>query len=136
VEALIEARRVLQPGGRLAIQDTDYDGWAVASEDVRTTRAMLRALGDSISNPHAGLLYRSWLADAGFGDVSVEGFMYVEPRFEWCEPLLNVLVNTAVDAGVISADRGVSWLSEQRQRSQAGRFCMSAPLFIANAHSR
>jgi hypothetical protein len=136
VEALIEARRVLQPGGRLAIQDTDYDGWAVASEDVRTTRAMLRALGDSISNPHAGLLYRSWLTDAGFGDVSVEGFMYVESRFEWCEPLMNVLVKTAVDAGVISADRAVSWLSEQRQRSQAGSFCMSAPLFIASAHRR
>jgi SAM-dependent methyltransferase len=136
VVVVSEARRVLAPGGRIAVQDTDYDGWAVASDDVRTTRALIRALGDSVAHRSAGLSYRSWFTDAGFTEVSVEGIMYVETSLDACEPLLNILVNTGMNAGVVSADQGFSWLAEQRRRSETGRFCMYSPLFLASAERR
>jgi hypothetical protein len=108
----------------------------VASDDVRTTRALISALGDSVAHRSAGTFYPSWFSDAGFTEVSVEGIMYVETRLDACEPLLNILVNTAMNAGAVSADEGAGWLAEQRRRSETRRFCMHSPLFLASAERR
>ncbi|HEY5224548.1 MAG TPA: methyltransferase domain-containing protein [Microbacteriaceae bacterium] len=72
VAALSEARRVLKPGGVLAVREVDYGRtiWAPASPGLTqwlsTYEAVHRSNG---GDPHAGRSLKSWVMAAGFGEV-------------------------------------------------------------------
>jgi len=74
VAALREMRRVLTPGGLLAVRDSDYDSFVWYPENPSLTRWMnlyhevTRANG---ANDDAGRLLHSWVRQAGFSAMEV-----------------------------------------------------------------
>ncbi len=70
VRALRELRRVLRPGGVVAVADADHDGSIMAPEDARidTSQELLRRLREhgGGGDPRVGKRLRSLLHDAGF----------------------------------------------------------------------
>lgn len=131
--ALAEAMRVLEPGGRIALIDQDWDAFLVDGDDRETTRAVLRGFADSVPNGWAGRRNGGALAAAGFVDVAVEAETVTRINYEYPAPFLPALKAAAVDAGGVNEDVGDAWLEEQRRRAEEGRFFAAMTHFLASA---
>ncbi len=64
--ALAEARRVLRPGGRLLILDTDWDSLVWHSSDPARMRRVLTAWDEHLADPHLPRRLGRLLTGAGF----------------------------------------------------------------------
>lgn len=74
VAALVEARRVLRPGGLVAVRDSDYAAFAWAPGDARLDRWMRvyhQVARHNRAEPDAGRWLPTWVATAGFVDTRV-----------------------------------------------------------------
>lgn len=72
VAALEEIRRVLVPGGTVAVRDADYSAfrWAPPSEALDRWMVLFQAVTrHNGANPDAGASLATWVAAAGFTDV-------------------------------------------------------------------
>jgi SAM-dependent methyltransferase len=64
--ALVEARRVLRPGGRLFVLDTDWDSTVWHSSDPARMRRILTTWDQHLADPHLPRHLPRLLRDAGF----------------------------------------------------------------------
>jgi SAM-dependent methyltransferase len=72
VAALQEARRVLRPGGLLAVRDSDYAAFTWAPSDPRLTRWLdlyHQVVAVNGAEADAGRHLPAWVRAAGFGDL-------------------------------------------------------------------
>ena len=70
--AIVEARRVLAPGGRVVLCGQDWDTLVLDSDRPSLTRVIVHARADTIAGPRAARQYRALLVDAGFAEIAVE----------------------------------------------------------------
>ncbi|MEM9202111.1 MAG: methyltransferase domain-containing protein [Actinomycetota bacterium] len=84
VAALREMRRVLKPGGLLAVRDADYGAmtWSPANPELDDWMTIYQAIAtEQGSEPNAGRYLLSWVHDAGFVDIdtSVDVWTFATP---------------------------------------------------------
>jgi ubiquinone/menaquinone biosynthesis C-methylase UbiE len=87
VKALNEMRRVLRPGGQVAVRDSDYGAKIWAPQDERLDRWMaLYHLVTKANNAEAdaGRFLPGWVRAAGFGDIRVSSSTWTFADPETC----------------------------------------------------
>jgi ubiquinone/menaquinone biosynthesis C-methylase UbiE len=128
--ALAEARRVLVPGGRIALLGQDWDTLVIDSGQPELTRRIVHARADTIPRPRIARAYRNLLLGAGFHDVSIEVHtaVFTDPA---TLPMLAGHATAAHQAGAITSEDADNWISEQTQRARDDRLLAALPMFLA-----
>lgn len=126
---LAEFRRVLEPGGRLLLIDSDWGFVAVEPWGRERTRRFFDAAAPAFKEPEIGRKLRAHLLDAGFDDVDVR----VQAGVDTEGGSLLVLRNMASYGSVndaVSGDEIDSMLAEAEAAIDADRYLFCLPQFL------
>ena len=134
--ALAEFYRVLRPGGRIAVLETDWSGAILNSRDQSLTQRIFDAWDLACANPNLPKRLRPLLAGLGFGALRVEAIPVLNPSY--CENSFsaNMLDNYADAARrrkIITDDEARDWRAgiDELIRDDAYFFCVNRFLFTA-----
>ncbi|MFD3537377.1 methyltransferase domain-containing protein [Streptomyces sp. NPDC058664] len=130
--ALLEAFRVLAPGGRVVLADPCLDGIVVDAENIELTRNVLRALVTSVPNPSAGIRSRGLMKAAGFVDVSVNALPVISVDMSFEDVFFLPALGAAVEQGLLDDAAAEEWLAGLKRKSEDDRFTMSFTVFVTS----
>jgi ubiquinone/menaquinone biosynthesis C-methylase UbiE len=130
--AVAEARRVLAPGGRIALIGQDWDTFVIDADDAALTRTIVHARADRVATPRVVRRTRNLLLDAGCTDVTVEVHTWIATD-DAMVPVLADLAEGARKTGAITDAQAETWIAEQRERGRRGRLFLALPMFVTAA---
>ena len=134
--ALSEIHRVLKPGGRVTIVETDWRGTVLNSFDHSLTRKVLSAFDDSVSSPNLAGQLGPLLRTQGFSAVRVDAFPIVNTSYatsSWSVEMLDLFITYALERDAISSAESEAWLKDLKQKGEQGSyfFCVNRFIFTA-----
>jgi ubiquinone/menaquinone biosynthesis C-methylase UbiE len=134
--ALSEMHRVLNPGGRIVVVETDWRGMVLNSFDDSLTRKMLAAWDDAVSSPNLPVRLGPLMRTQGFSAVNVDAFPIVNASYapgSWSMDMLEQFAEYAQDQGAVSAADCEAWLDDLRHKGSEGSyfFCVNRFIFTA-----
>ncbi len=134
--ALNEFYRVLKPGGRLAIVETDWSGAIIHSEDYALTRRILDSGDQAVPNANLPRRLRPMLRELGFGAIRVQAIPLLNAGYTANSFSANMLENFARGArkrGAISLDESKAWLAGIERLIATDAYFFSVNRFLFSA---
>lgn len=134
--ALQEFYRVLKPGGRIAVLETDWSGAILNSADQALTRRIFDAWDVALANPNLPKRLRPLLKGLGFGALRVEAIPILNASYSensFSANMLESYARVARRRDLISQDESDQWLAgiDRLVDQDAYFFCVNRFLFTA-----
>jgi SAM-dependent methyltransferase len=135
--ALAEAFRVLRPGGRIVVLDTDSDSIVWASSDAALTTELLSAWDQRHADPHLPRSLSIRLQRAGFEIDRIAVIPIVNTTYDPATlsfHLSKQIAEHAVKASAVSAEHAERWLTDLTERQLSGLYFFSLNRYVFSAH--
>jgi len=134
--ALSELYRVLKPGGRVAIIETDWRGVVLNSPDQAMTRKVLDAWDAAVSSPNLPVKLIPLLKKQNFSAIKTEAIPVLNTSYSainFSSGMLEYFSTYAVKNKVISAEEADLWITQIRDLANTDSFffCVNRFLFTA-----
>ena len=134
--ALRELYRVLKPGGRLGVIETDWRGLVINSADYALTRMITDAWDATVPSPNLPPRLIPLLSQAGFKAISVQAIPVLNASYNksgYGVSMIRYMAKNAVKQELINQQQADQWTQELLALSeqQSFFFCINRFLFTA-----
>jgi pimeloyl-ACP methyl ester carboxylesterase len=134
--ALAEVYRVLRPGGRVLILDTDWDSIVWAAGDQARMQRLLAAWADRFADPHLPRSLSWQLEGAGFQVERREVLVLFNPEYDpdtYSVANGQIMADFAVAQGRMPREEVEAWMGDLQHLGSQGRyfFSLNRYLFLA-----
>jgi len=135
-KAISELYRVLKPGGRIAVLETDWRGLVLNSEDDSISNRVIDAWDKGVASPNLPVKLTSMLQKQGFTAIGTKAIPLVNTSYSpssFSAMMLEFFAEMAVKQGVFDKEASVTWLNQfpGLDTRQAYFFCINRFLFTA-----
>jgi ubiquinone/menaquinone biosynthesis C-methylase UbiE len=130
--ALAELHRVLRPGGRAVVYDTDFDSLVWRSTDTERTARVLDAFDDHCPRPHLGSRLGPRLRDAGLTIERVEPNSICNTRLQdtFSYHLMEAVRDYVVDRRLVDETVADAWVEDLQRLDDGGEYFFNLTQYL------
>ncbi|MFR9752703.1 methyltransferase domain-containing protein [Nocardia sp. 004] len=129
-----EIARVLRPGGRVVVVDSDWDTAIVHPGELRVTRAVIDTLISATTNPLSGRRIPGLLTEAGLVVDDIGSHALVQDRSVGAGALVTRISAMTVARGAITEAQRDQLLADLEAAAAGGDIHLSVTMFAVLAH--
>ncbi|MFI7068288.1 methyltransferase domain-containing protein [Kribbella sp. NPDC050124] len=131
--AVREMARVLRPGGRIVLIDTDWATAIVHPADPAVLQKMVDYFLADSANPYSGRRLRGQLAAAGLEITGETAATWIEAQEGARQGFVSMMQLTALKAGVITPTEAETFARDLADAADRGAFHLSLTMYAVSA---